>query len=57
MRGDAFPMHMTELYTALDTKTVDAKENPVPIIEHSKLFEVQKYLSMTRHRYNPALRV
>ncbi|MGE0097459.1 MAG: DctP family TRAP transporter solute-binding subunit [Hydrogenophaga sp.] len=53
--GFAFPMPFTELYSALETKAVDGQEKPVPIIETAKFFEVQKYLSMTRHMYNPAL--
>lgn len=53
--GYAFPMPFTELYTALETKAIDGQENPVPIIETAKFYEVQKYLSMTRHMYNPAL--
>lgn len=55
MGGYAFPMPFTELYSALETKAVDGQENPVPIIETAKFFEVQKYLSMTKHMYNPAL--
>jgi TRAP-type C4-dicarboxylate transport system substrate-binding protein len=50
-------MPFTELYSALETKAMDGQENPVPIIETAKLYEVQKYLSMTRHMYNPSLLV
>ena len=45
------------VYSALETKTVDGQENPVPIIESAKFYEVQKYLSMTRHIYNPGVLV
>jgi len=55
--GYAFPMPFTELYSALETGAVDAQENPLPIIETAKFYEVQKYLSMTRHMYNPSLLV
>ena len=55
MGGFAVPMPFTEVYSALETKTVDGQENPVPIIESAKFYEVQKYLSMTRHIYNPAV--
>ena len=55
MGGFAVPMPFTEVYSALETKTVDGQENPVPLIESAKLYEVQKYLSMTRHMYNPGL--
>ena len=53
--GFAIPMPFTELYSALETKAVDGQENPVNIVEGSKMYEVQKYLSITRHVYNPAV--
>lgn len=46
------PMAFGELFTALETKTVDAQENPYSIILGNKFNEVQKYLSITRHTYN-----
>jgi len=46
------PMAFGELFTALETKTVDAQENPYSIILGNKFNEVQKYLSVTRHSYN-----
>lgn len=51
--ANAVPMPFTELYPALETKAVDGQDNPVTVIFNSKLFEVQKYLSLTRHTYNP----
>jgi tripartite ATP-independent transporter DctP family solute receptor len=53
--GFAVPMPFTEVYSALETKTVDGQENPVPVIEAVKFHEVQKYLSLTRHMYNPGI--
>jgi tripartite ATP-independent transporter DctP family solute receptor len=47
------PMAFGELYTALQQKTIDAQENPVPIIFTSKFYEVQKYCSLTGHFYAP----
>ncbi|MFZ4288735.1 TRAP transporter substrate-binding protein, partial [Variovorax sp. HJSM1_2] len=47
------PMPFTELYGALESKAVDAQENPVGLIDASKFYEVQKYLSMTGHIYSP----
>ena len=38
-----------EVYTALQTHLVDGEENPLTIIENGKLYEVQKYLSLTSH--------
>jgi tripartite ATP-independent transporter DctP family solute receptor len=51
--ANAVPMPFPELYTALETKTVDGQENPFASIETSKFYEVQKYASTTRHVYNP----
>ena len=42
-----------ELYAALQQHVVDAQENPVSNIENAKLYEVQKYLSLTGHTYDP----
>ena len=52
--ADPTPMAMGELFTALQQKTIDAQENPLAIIESSKLYEVQQYLSLTEHFYAPA---
>ena len=43
----------TELYTALENGTVDGQDNPLTSIVGSKLHEAQKFLSITRHTYNP----
>lgn len=53
--ANAVPMAFTELYTALETKTVDGQENPYSTVEASKFYEVQKYFSNTRHIYNPQM--
>jgi len=47
------PMAWSEVYTALQQKTIDAQENPVAIIYHQKIYEVQKYLALTGHFYSP----
>ena len=41
-----------EVYTALQTHLVDAQENPLAIISTAKLYEVQKYCSMTNHMWD-----
>lgn len=43
------PINFDELYTALQTKIVDGEENDLFQIEAGRLFEVQKYCSMTNH--------
>jgi TRAP-type transport system periplasmic protein len=52
MKANPVPLPFGELFTAMETKTVDAQENPYPIIAANKFNEVQKYLSNTRHSYN-----
>lgn len=52
---NAVPMNFGEVFTALETKTIDGQENPFVTIETSKFSEVQKYLSVTRHAYTPFL--
>jgi tripartite ATP-independent transporter DctP family solute receptor len=47
------PLAFTELYNALESKAVDGQENPFTVILSSKFDEVQKYLTITRHIYNP----
>lgn len=51
--ANAVPMPFSELFGALETKTVDGQENPYNTILSSKFFEVQKYLSITNHVYSP----
>jgi tripartite ATP-independent transporter DctP family solute receptor len=40
-----------ELYIALQQGVVDGQENPLANIESSKLFEVNKYVSLTAHKW------
>lgn len=51
------PMAFTELYGALESKAMDAQENPYAVISTSKFYEVQKFLSVTNHVYtsNPVV--
>lgn len=51
--ANAVPLAFSELFSALETKAVDGQENPVTTIESSKFYEVQKYLSLTKHVYSP----
>ncbi len=43
---------LPDLYEALEQGIVDGEENPVEVIYRFKLYEVQKYLSLTHHVYN-----
>ena len=43
------PINFNELYSALQTKVVEGQENPLAIIATTRLYEVQKYCSMTGH--------
>jgi tripartite ATP-independent transporter DctP family solute receptor len=52
---NAVPLAYTELYTALETGTVDGQENPYANIIAAKFYEVQKFLTNTRHIYNPQI--
>ena len=53
--ANAVPMPFTELYTALETGAIDGQENPAPSILTAKLNEVQDYLTLTNHTYNPQI--
>lgn len=47
------PMAFGELFTALQQKTVDGQDNPVPNVESNKFYEVQKYLCLADQFYDP----
>jgi TRAP-type transport system periplasmic protein len=47
------PLPFPELYAALEQGAVDGQENPVATIKGAKLNEVQKYMTLTNHQYNP----
>jgi len=49
----AQPMAFGEVFTALETGAIDAQENPYVTIDTSRFFEVQDYVSNTRHAYTP----
>ncbi len=52
--ADATPMAWGEVFTSLQQGLLDAQENPIPIVSTFKLYEVQRYLSLTGHVYSPA---
>ncbi len=45
-------INFNEVYSALQTHIVDGQENPLAIIDSGKLYEVQKYLSVTNHMWD-----
>jgi len=53
--SNAVPLAFTEVYTALETRTVDGQENPLMNIQNMKFYEVQKYLTLSKHAYSPTL--
>ena len=51
MGADAQQIKFSELYVALQQGVVDGQENPLTNISSAKLYEVQKYISLTGHKY------
>lgn len=45
-------INFSEVYSALQTHIVDGQENPIALLETNKLYEVQKYCSMTNHMWD-----
>jgi tripartite ATP-independent transporter DctP family solute receptor len=45
-------INFSEVYSALQTKIVEAQENPLAVIQTAKLYEVQKYCSLTNHMWD-----
>lgn len=53
--ANAQPMAWSETLPALQQGTIDGQENPVNVIYSYKLWESQKYVTMTRHSYSTAI--
>jgi tripartite ATP-independent transporter DctP family solute receptor len=49
--ADTQQIKFAELYVALQQGVVDGQENPLANVASAKLYEVQKYLSLTGHKY------
>lgn len=43
------PMAFSEVFTSLQSNTIEAQENPLALIKSASFFEVQKYLNLTDH--------
>ena len=53
--ANAVPMAWTEALTAMQQGTIEGQENPVNVIHAFKLWESQKYATLTRHAYAAAI--
>jgi len=51
--AEVVPMEYPLVYAALKDGRLDGQENPVPTIANSRLYEVQKYLTLTGHFFAP----
>ncbi|USG65608.1 DctP family TRAP transporter solute-binding subunit [Brevibacillus ruminantium] len=51
--GDPTVMNFSEVFTSLQQGVIDGQENPLPIILNSKLYEVQKYMTVWNYIYDP----
>jgi tripartite ATP-independent transporter DctP family solute receptor len=49
--ADTQQIKFAELYVALQQGVVDGQENPLANVASAKLYEVQKYLTLTGHKY------
>ncbi len=45
-------INFAETYSALQTHIADGQENPITLVETAKLYEVQKYASLTNHMWD-----
>lgn len=45
------------IYTELEQGVIDGQENPLWVMEVYKLYEIQKYMTLTRHVYSPHIDV
>ena len=50
-------INFNELQMALKTGVVDGQENPIAVIYSNKIYETQKYLTLTGHNYNTMVHV
>ena len=47
------PLPFPEVYAAMEQGAIDGHENPLTVINANKFYEVQKYVALTNHQYNP----
>ncbi|GAA4110257.1 TRAP transporter substrate-binding protein [Aminobacter aganoensis] len=51
--ANAVTMSFSEVFSALETKALDGQENPLAHIYANRIYEVQKYITVTNHVYSP----
>jgi tripartite ATP-independent transporter DctP family solute receptor len=51
--ANAVTMSFGEVFTSLQQGVIDGQENPTAIIDSSRLYEVQKYLTMWHYSFDP----
>ncbi len=49
------PMPFSKLYAALEQGVLNGQENPIAVFYDAKFNKIQKYLTLTKHFYSPAL--
>lgn len=49
------PMAFPEVFTALQTGTIDGQENPLSVIMAANFDQVQKHITLTGHVYSPSV--
>lgn len=52
LQASPISINFSEVYSALQTKIAEGQENPLSLIAIAKLYEVQKYVSMTSHMWD-----
>ncbi|HEX2939607.1 MAG TPA: TRAP transporter substrate-binding protein, partial [Rhodopila sp.] len=52
LQASPISINFSEVYSALQTKIAEGQENPLTLIELAKLYEVQKYVSLTDHMWD-----
>ena len=55
MGANPTPMAWGEVFSALQQGVLEGMEGPIALVYTSKLYEVQKYMSLTGHFYSPGL--
>jgi len=51
------PLPSGEIYAAIQDGKINSQEHPISVIYARKFYEVQRYLSLTRHQYGPLIQV